>query len=237
MRTLLTICLLVWAEAQGATAYQANRRGAWRTTGSSYILRENFETPTTGYENSWDVGPATVTPNFSTAGLSLEGSQCLRLVAATARPGITNTFTAALDTVEAYWLYRMDSIPTAASGRPFLSLFDASRNIVGSVFIYASDRKIYLYNGTISSGKTTTAMNTGTTYHCWFRFQTNALSFGFSTDGVRPTEGNSFVSLSTNIPVASVKFLKPGISLSDTEATLYYDKIRVSASTIGSNPD
>ena len=78
--------------------------------GGGYDIEENFEG--TGYENTWTTDAGSPAPDTSTAGLSLEGSDCLYLNGETAAVGAYTAFTAT-DNVYVYGMVRFEDVPTS----------------------------------------------------------------------------------------------------------------------------
>lgn len=208
--------------------------GLDNTAASSYLLSENFEG--TGYENSWtETGTGTQDEDYSTSGLSLEGSQCLRL-AATAQTLITSSTFTAQSTAWAYFLFRFVS--------------STSTNVV---FQFQNSSAVEVLRMRITTGgvldvragggtnqAVTDAMSTGTTYHVWVGYTvgsgSNAVaSVGFSTDGTRPTSGTKFAQSTNGTATTNADRIRFG-AVGSVTMEYIVDKIRVSDSTIGDNP-
>lgn len=206
--------------------------------GPSYVFSENFEA-VTGYDNAgWaETKTGIVDEDYSTAGLSLEGSQCLRLAAAnqtayTASP----TFTA-LGEVWFYSLFRLVSITTA--NLVFFCLRDAS---LLAVRVRVSNTGLL---GLVFTGATTVtaavAISLNTTYHFWVYYKkgtgSNAIArVAWSTDGIKPTSGSNFLEITNGTATVNLDRINLGLT-TNYVAEYLFDKIRVDDVEIGNNPD
>ena len=208
----------------------------------SYLINQNFEG--TGYDNSetWtEAGSGTIDEDYSSSGLGMQGSQCLRL-ALTAQTGraTSPSFTGQTD-VWAYALLRIVSLPSSGTIN-LLTLYNGTTSL-GRITI-ASTGALAIRNG--STGGTTFGTNpsTGTTYHVWLRYTAgsgaNGYSLGaYSTDGTRPTSGGTFAEhtngnatlAATDINVGSIKS-----GAGNTTVEFIVDRVLVSTSEIGDNP-
>ena len=203
--------------------------------GASYLFQENFEV--TGYENTWtEGGTGTVDEDYSTSGLGLEGSKCLRLEAAAQSPRATSDNWSAQSDLWFYVLVRPVSLPAATM--MLLTLQATTTECVRIRLDPAGTLKVRAGGGTENT--TVAATSAGTTYHIWVHYTkgTGSNAFGsvaFSTDGVKPTSGNQYRETTNGTAASDCNNVRFGVTSSGT-FDLLYDKVRVSASEIGDNP-
>ena len=205
------------------------------TAGTSYPFQENFEN--TGYENSWtEAGTGTIDEDYSTSGLGLEGSQCLRLAASAQTPRTTSANWTALPDMWFYLLLRPLTLPS--STMLLLTIQATTTECLRIRLDPAGTIKVRAGGGTENT--TVSATSAGTTYHIWCRYTegTGSNAFGsvaFSTDGVRPTSGNQYRETTNGTATNDANNVRFGVTSSGT-FDLAIDKIRVSSSVIGDNP-
>jgi hypothetical protein len=205
------------------------------TAGTSYDFEENFEN--TGYENSWtEAGTGTIDEDYSTSGLGLEGSQCLRLAASAQAPRATSANWTALPDMWFYLLLRPLTLPSATM--MLLTLQASTTECLRIRLDPAGTLKVRAGGGTENT--TVAALPAGTTHHIWCRYTkgTGSNAFGlvaFSTDGIRPTSGNQYRDTTNGTATSDCTNVRFGVTSSGT-FDLAIDKIRVSSSTIGNNP-
>lgn len=204
------------------------------TAGTSYLFEEDFETP--GYENSWtEAGTGTLDEAYSTSGL-LDGAYCLRMAASAQTPRTTSSNWTAQADMWYYTLVRPVTLPSATM--TLLTLQATTTECLRIRLDPAGTLKVRAGGGTENT--TVSAMSAGTSYHVWCRFTggTGSNAFGsvaFSTGGVRPTSGNQYRETTNGTATNDCNNVRLGVTSSGT-FELLYDKIRVSASTIGDNP-
>lgn len=196
----------------------------------TYILQENFETSTTGFDNAGWSTTGTVDPVYSTSGLSLEGSQCCRCNYGTISKAVSSTAQS--------WSF-LFRFPTNTN--------DYGRNIFvidyyGTALVYilwdpvtASTARFGIKNDSYTTVVNTAAgLSANTTYQVWVDWNTktaNKCSICFSADGTKPTSGNYAETDCVSTTSHDVIWKSGGSAF---EAI--YDKIRYAASAIGDNP-
>jgi hypothetical protein len=204
---------------------------------AGYLFTENFEA--TGFDTAgWaKLGTGTINEDYSTAGLGMEGSQCLRIQAVTSQtPNLTwGTFTPSGE-VWFYMLYRLVSITT--SSVVFLTIRDSAgltvRVRMGSTGLFG------LLTLGVAVVNATVAINPNTTYHVWVHYKkgtgTNAIArMAWSTDGIKPTSGSQFIEILTGTSLVNVDRIAIGNSVAHGKEYIM-DKMRISATEIGDNP-
>lgn len=206
--------------------------------GSSYLINQNFEG--TGYDNSetWtEFGTATIDEDYT--GVVLAGSQSLR-IKSTASSGraVSPTFSDASD-CWVYFLFRPVTIPGTSHGAAMLR---NGTTVVLTITINATG-SLSIRNGSSGGTTTTNTMSTGTTYHVWGHYIAGSGadgfgSVGFSTTGTKPTSGTSYTEHTTGNGTASVNAMQCGSQSGEGSDTFefIYDKVLVSASSIGDSP-
>lgn len=208
--------------------------------GPSYLVNQNFETPTTGYDNgeTWVEGGSGFTPNHTPA---IVGSQSFRIAQSGAAGSSYIAFTA---TGKVHWYLRarFDVFPTGSN--TFIQIRNSSGTALMSYIARASDGFISVSPaGGTANASNTTAMTTGVDYHFWGTYTpgtgANAEGeFGFSTDGTKPTfaaSGNRVCKATNGTATTDAGRLYIGSTAGITQ-TIVFDKILVSSSDIGSNP-
>ena len=201
--------------------------------GPSYLFEENFEG--TGYENTWtESGTGTKDEDYATG--PLEGSQSLRLVFASHNGLTYATLPSSEGTLEWYFMVNFATLP--ASGKVFARLRDASSNSLLRLEVSTGNiLRIRHGTGTVATVDTIT---TGTTYHIWLRYVKGTGSNGqgsvaFSTDGVRPTSGNSYAALTNGSLTADANQVLFGTENTSAWEGLF-DRVIADTGTIGDNP-
>lgn len=212
-------------------------KAAAGSSGPSYIFQENFETPTTGYENTWfgTAAGGTLAPATSTSGLSLQGAQCLHIIA-TAQGTFTSANFTSSPEIYIYLLFRIHS--TAAANKVPLSLLDNTSTTFLQLYILATSQ-LDFYDGS-NEAKPTDATGLDTSYSVWLHYKkgtgANAvMEVEYATTPTQVGSGSKYASFSNGVGTSNVT----GINLGDTSAytsDLYFDKLRISTTPIGSNP-
>jgi len=240
----LLTCLSACGQFVNGTLVNGNFVGT-NATAVTWILAEGFEgsNPDTlsniGYDNTgWrhdDGYSPTPEPHFSTSGLGLSGTYCLRLNAQGDAPWHPLT---AITEVWVYFKFRSSAWNDAAANTIFAltpGWPDAKAHDHCGVWVNGSPPVLYVKEGGTASTPSVGTMALNTTYHCWLYFKNDGhASFGFSTDGVRPTTGNNFTSMTNGEETGSIEGLSPWVSIASV--VFYYDDIRISATQIGDNP-
>lgn len=199
----------------------------------SYLLQENFEAAP-GYDTAWSEITVTGTLNedMSTAGLSLQGSQCLRVeMAAQSGRAECTPFTSSGE-VWLYFLFR----PEVAASSTIMTIQDAS--VLNLRMRFTSTGALQLVG--VGSLTAPAPLPLNQTYHVWMHYKkgTGADAVGslaWSTDGIRPDSGANFLGGTTGTFTNNADRLAVAQVTSFT-GTWNIDKIRVSSSEIGNNP-
>lgn len=225
MKRLLIFALLfvTLVTQQGSYYYAA------ASAGSSYLVEENFDG--TGEPATWGHF-GTVNYDYTTT--VLEGTQSWQ-----ATDGGTNLsylpFTAQ-SSVDVYVRFRAS---TVSGGRPVLELDDGNPT---SMLKVTMDGNFVLWDTADTHfAQPVTATSANTTYHMWIGYTkgsgSNAvLTVGFSTTGVRPTSGNSFMTITNGSSTADVSFLLLFGGLSGGSHIFDRVIVKAGAGTIGDNP-
>lgn len=196
------------------------------------ILTENFETPTTGYENVWTPS-GTVNPVFASP--ALEGTQSLQLNGTSAEAHILKSFSAA-SSVYLYFKFRVPNLPS--DNTAFMILADAFfNNYLVRIFLQSSGNIFIICGGSVG-GPSVGALSANTTYHFWLTYikgtGANAIAnVGFSTDGVRPTSGNNYVSVTDGSPTTDFVYLQPTAGNVGGTWTPIFDSVCLNTTQIG----
>jgi len=209
---------------------------------SAYLFQENFEG--TGYENPWTESAGTPNEDYTTSPAPLEGSQSLYLdgsssdqtvYAAVPSPGSGST-------QEFYFLLNVVAKGSANTNRNLVLLSSSGTNLCTLFATSGLALRIRADGGTAVS--TANTLSLGTTYHVWVTYKAgtgaNAVAtVAFSTDGIRPTSGNSYAisSNGTYTVVANRMNLWGDFTTASTNyIQVIFDKIRMADTTIGDNP-
>lgn len=204
-----------------------------------YLIKQNFETPTTGYDHceTWIVTGDSFTPNYT--GVVLEGTQSLRRNGTGTGGHITTSDFSDQEEVWVYLLCKSITIDPVNT----IELITPRNNIANSrgVLAVLPNGKFFIA-GISSSATSVGALTNGGTYHIWFHCKngpSGVLDAGFSTDGTRPTSGDNFVQITGQAappaptPIVSIRFFD--LSYANTEEYIL-DKVRVDDAQIGDNP-
>ncbi len=203
--------------------------------GASYLLQDDFEGP--GYESgTWTETGATIDDQYATAPAPLVGSYSLYITpTGTFRSTKSPQFTAS-DTVYAYFQFRINTLNTTANQVKIFSIWNGGTELMA---VYQASSKLQIKVPTTNIPGTTT-LDTNTTYHMWVRY-----TRGTGADAV----GTMWLSDSATKPGAPEVTTSEGastlqadyISLRSSNGGTYtvdiiFDKVRVSDSDIGSDP-
>ena len=205
--------------------------------GQTFLLSENFETPTTGYESgTWteETFSATIDPAY-TAG-PLVGSQSFRASSASGwARSISPTFAGASE----MWYYFKFRLLVRA--QHFLVAFYNGTTFLAGVALTSGTALVYCPFAVNTT--TVGTMVADTTYNGWFHYKagtgTDAIAdFGFSTTSTRPTSGNNFCSLTNGQATLAPDRIYVGTAAGVGASTFDYvwDKIRVATSLIDGEP-
>jgi hypothetical protein len=195
------------------------------TTGVSYDFEENFETATTGYENSGWTTVGTGNPAYSTSPAPLAGTQSLYTGTGTSLSGARRARSA---TGEVWFYWMMYCITGVVDDTFFFADSGLGNNYLG----FSSGKMRIRLGGSIAAGAS--AFPLDTLMHVWYRFQpgsgTANADLYYSTDGVRGTAKAS-VTGATYTTEAD----RPYWHNRSTYGYLF-DRIIINATAIGDNP-
>ncbi len=205
--------------------------GSSTPSGATFIIQENCEG--TGTPAGWTNSPGTG-QNWDYTVVPLEAAQSLYLPTVGLQVGTRTDYPGALTYSEIWWyiLLRATNGTAPAAGTNFAALSGSST--IGFAFTTALKMKI---------GAATVTANSiviDTTYHVWGHYikgtGANAvLDIGFSTNGVRPTSGGNFASLSNGTDTVDASRIVLGSNSVNMGMDLIIDKIRVATTQIGDN--
>lgn len=234
LSTLVLLLFVCIGEASPLLLLGRPRQAAAAGGGATYLVKQDFEG--TGYDNSETWSEAAGDPNEDYTGTVLAGSQSLLLDGTSATQRTDSPTFASTADAWVYMLIRVTDLPSSTEN--FITLIST-----GPVGLFSADITSggnLRVSGSVNSATTVSAMSVDTTYHVWIHYVAgsgvNAVcSVAFSTDGVRPTTGNNFTSVSNGSETASLNFVR---LRADTGVTFIciQDKIRVDDALIGDNP-
>lgn len=202
-----------------------------------FSFSENFETPTTGYENTWVAGgTGTINPATSTTGLSLQASQCIQITASAQNPITYSTLSTSLPEIYIYFLLRVHT--AAAANQIILDLTNSSGTQILSLYFMSTGR-LALYDSS-STASPADSLSLDTTYSVWLYYKSGTGSNGlleceFATTPTKVGSGTKFASTSNGINTQNFARIRLG-NISNFTCDYYFDMIRIKNSVIGSNP-
>lgn len=200
---------------------------------TSYLIKQDFEGA--GYDNgeAWTTNSGTaLNPDYT--GVVLAGAESYQFVQAGGATGEGLTPLFATNTeIWIYFLLRPIDIQSAGGFKPLVGIRDTASVLRWEMTLNQDGTVRLASTGTATS---VAAMSEGTTYHCWLHYEdTVSLDFGFSTDGIRPTSGNNFVTLAS-IQAGEVARLVFFRNSGTFTCEYVFDKVRVDDALIGDNP-
>lgn len=192
---------------------------------AAYLLSESFEG--TGYENSWTEAG---TPNEDYTTVVLDGSQSLGLVSS------GDSSYASFAAQSSVWFYCMFRFPSATNNNTshLIQLRDSGgAEVCGMRF--ASGGVYTISHGTANASSAASAYASATTYHIWLHYTkgtgaNGTLDLYFSSTSTQPGSPSLSITTGTATADAAQIFLQRGTTI------MVIDKVRVSASAIGSAP-
>lgn len=144
---------------------------------ASYPIIETFENAT-GYDLAgWNTTGTGTNPNFSTAGISMGGSECCLF-----DPGASATLSRAIPLPPANEIWfklrfrTKDAFQVGTTSR--ITLY-SDTTVCGDISVSGSQMKVFLTHGTQATGFETNAQVVDTTYFYWARWKISG-----GTDGV-----------------------------------------------------
>lgn len=207
-----------------AAAHRRNAGG-----GPSYLLSEDWEG--SGTPPGWTHSTGDVDPDYTTT--VLDGAQSLYVP--TPRVATSPDF-APQSELWAYVMFHYLTAPTGASR--YALIFRGASNEVCLAFHFGSALSPGARHGSVT-GSLGSALSLNTTYHAWLHWvASSGAGDGFAeifvdTPATRP--GSPTATVSTGDATADAVRLELGNSTTGSGNRIF-DKLRVSASEIGSNP-
>lgn len=199
--------------------------------GVTYLVNQNFETPTTGYDNgeTWASGGGTVDPAYT--GTVILGTQSLRL-SGTPSSETHTTFTAQTS-LSCFGRLRILSMPVT-NGIIGLYLQGSSHNTYTKV---DNTGAVTFVSGGVTSSASATTLTTGVNYYWWMDDVASGTGkIDISATSTRPTtDGSGNVHLTGTCDAGSVDtiYCYKGTSI---PADILFDHVLVSTTSIGNNP-
>lgn len=197
-----------------------------RTSAVTYDFEENFETPTTGYDNSGWTTYGSANPAYSTSPAPLQGTQSLYAATGALR-GSYRSHTAW--TGEKWFYWRMYCVTAVVNDYHFYA------DLVETSFrIGFSSGKIRLWVGGVIVDAAS-AFPLDQLVHVWVRYQPGAAGTAngdlyYSTDGVRGTPKCSVTTATTTTEANRPWWL------SRSTYAVIWDRIIINSTAIGDNP-
>ncbi len=198
---------------------------------ATYLLNETFEG--TGYDNGQSITftpTGTVDEDFSTSGLNLEGSQCLKLDGTSADSYIiSSTFPSTYSPAWATFQFRAASLPNSA-GRTIFTFRNSTTTLLQIWFNNTGTLSAKQGSGTTATTSGTLSINT--TYYIKVKYVAGSgngvATVAFSSNTIFPTSGPNYAECIDGTSTLGMN----NISLwSDNSATngviLYFDSLLV----------
>lgn len=168
-----------------------HRRKAFRGGGGpSYLVNQNFETPSTGYDNgeSWtEAGTGTVEAANTTTVIAGSQSLQINLVGQTGSTYIAFTAQGSL-----FCKFRFRVASTNTGNQVVATIRDSSANILGTLTLAGMNRVIRATAGGGSANTSSTLLPLDTNLYIWFEYVkgtgSNAICrAGWATTDTKPT--------------------------------------------------
>lgn len=195
------------------------------TTGVSYDFEENFETATTGYENTGWTTAGSSNPAYSTSPAPLQGTQSL--YAATG--GVRGAYRSNSLTGEIWYYWLMYCVGGVVSDWHFYG--DAAET--GILFGFNGGKAGIRIVGQ-STAYAATDFPLDQTVHVWLRYKPGtgdaSSDLYYSTDGIRGTAKASLSGLTKTVETTRPYWL------SRSTYAVIWDRIIINSSAIGDNP-
>lgn len=222
------------ANVSGATVTNSSTQV---DSGAGYLIFQNFETATTGYDNSesWTetVGTGGIVEAADTTSPIMRQCQQLKIYAGNAGQisyTISPTFTAQ-DTAYTHFKLRLaTSLPSSNVVMAYLRLSTALKQWVQ----IQTTGALVVNIGPISATSVAT-ISPDTTYHVWMRYTKSSGandgigSVGFSTNTTEPTSGDYFATFTNGTVTTQIDNIRLN---SAAQATVYFDQVIVDDATI-----
>lgn len=213
--------------------------------GATYLVKQDFEG--TGYDNgeTWtETGAGTADEDNTLTPSPLLGSQSLRCtsVANTVRVESPN-FTAIAE-IHGYMMLNPVNTATAGNTRKIMSFENSGGGTAEGVVLDGGEQFTITHGSAFAT--IADAFTENTTIHFWFRWKAKVgasdgvAEIAWSTNGTKPTSGTKYAILTNgNGSSTLMRSIAIGCAPDDSNVTwtVIYDKVRVSATTIGSDPE
>ncbi len=217
----LVICLWCWAPLAQLRAIPLSVfLGGSPPSASAYLVNESFEG--TGYANGAWTESGTVDPDYSTSGLSLDGSECLAFTANTS--SAYKTFTA----TSSCWMYfkvRFEALPSTAV--TLGSIRNSSDTNLIALRLTETGKVRVLTATTGPDSVKTVAINT--TYQCALYFISNGTGAAWLWEtGSKVNANDSSTFYMTRATTTSDAARIAVYRQSNTGGNVYYDTVQAS---------
>lgn len=203
--------------------------GSPPAAGASYLVSDNLEyaDATAAGVGGWTTN-GTPTWGYATAPAPLEGTKSFRSTASTAYATIS--FSAQSDV----WAYFLVNVAATTSTSAVVKFLDGTSTVVATFTVASSGVVRANSGGGTDNSSAAGEIVAATTYHVWLHYQkgtgANAvLAVYRSLDGIKPVSPSANRVLGTSTTDATQ------IRIGASSATIF-DKVRVSATSIGDNP-
>jgi hypothetical protein len=196
------------------------------TSCSGFLACQNFETATTGYDNSESWTPDAGTPQPAYTTTHLRGTQSLYLPTASTYKAIT-----ASGEVYAFFRWRPTAVSPVAQSSVFV-LWNSGFSVIGEVALLDTNQ-LAVYNGSVPSIGSTT-ISAGTTYYVWVYWKKGTGSNGLatiwlSTTATKPGSPEA-TSVTTGTATDDAAYIEPR---STESVNAIFDQILVKTTVIG----
>lgn len=210
----------------------------------TFLVHQDFEG--TGYDNgeAWSptlsASPGTSTNDPDYTGVILAGAESYRSYTTNDKLAyIKFDFAASQDEVYTYFLFRSPGV--VISGTALVSLRADGGGYVLDL-VPNTDRTLSANNYSDAALTSVGTITSNTTYHVWTHYKKgtgadSVMSFGFSTDGIKPGAGDNYAAMSSGTDTRTTF----RINLSEAGGgnrnhDFVWDRVRVSTTVIGDNP-
>ncbi len=203
-----------------------------------YLVNQNFETPTTGYDNgeTWNsfAGGGTINPVYAVS--PIVGAQSLRIVTTGANQAAAYTDFTASNNVYMAFRMRLDSF---TGTHTLLNLYTVGAGArIGRLDVVSTGEINLVFEGGAANNSSTT-LPLSTNLYLWFEYEkgtgSNAvLRAGWSTTSTKPTlsaGGATTAALTAGSQATQGARIYMGTVSSDTAARVY-DAIKVDTSPL-----
>lgn len=202
--------------------------------GASYLLQENFEG--TGYDSgTWTetLGGATIDEDYTTA--PLVGSQSLYVGGSTSNSSTKSPTFTGTNPCYMYFMVKFVQVNTSATTSNLAGMITAGNDCL----LIQKNSKFYVTHGGTSAASTT-VLGTTDTYHVWVEYTASTgandgiVKVYVSTTATKPADPEiNYTTGTITDNVTQCGFY----NTSSTPGVIYVaDKLRISASVIGSDP-